>query len=67
MNATQNGTVYTKASGRIAIRLGTGNGEYTCPAGVTFEQAREIACELCPVGTPSRKHLIKAACEEITE
>ena len=59
-------TIYTRQDGIPVIRLGIGNGEIACPAGVTSEQAREIACTRYPLGTPGRKKLIQAALQELT-
>ena len=58
-HATHNGTIVER-DGRIRIRLGTGNDEITAPRGITFEQARDIACSRYPSGTPNRKNLIVA-------
>ena len=53
-------TIYTDKLGRIVIRLGTGNGEITCHASVTFAFARRLACEKYPLGTPDRRAKIIA-------
>lgn len=63
---TTSGTVH-EHNGRIVIHLGSGSGEVTAPRGVTFEQAKEIACNRFPLGTPSRRQQILDALRAIAQ
>lgn len=66
MNRTTGRGTVCEHNGRIKIRLGSGNGEVTAPRGVTFEQAKEIACNRFPLGTHSRRRLILDALKATT-